>query len=218
VREAPGVVSFHVGGRHLDRLAAEGGQFFHLRLLTREGWWRSHPFSLSAHPTRRHLRFTIKELGDHTSRLQRVRPGTRVLLEGPFGTFTAARRTRAKVTLIAGGIGITPLRAILERLTGRAGDLTLLYRAATANDVVFGDELRWFTEKRGVDVHLLIGTAIGDDQTDQLGVPALRSLVPDIDRHDVFVCGPPAFLDALGRRLRLVGVPRRHIHCERFDL
>ena len=218
VREAPGVVSLWVRGRHLDRLAADGGQFFHLRLLTRDGWWRSHPFSLSAHPTARHLRFTIKELGDHTSRLQRVRPGTPVVLEGPFGTFTAARRTRPDVTLIAGGIGITPLRAILDTLSGRGGDVTLLYRSATPADVVFAEELRWFEEKRGVKVHHLVGTAIGDDETDQLGVPALRALVPGIDGHDVYVCGPPAFLGALHRRLRHLGVPRRHIHCERFDL
>jgi predicted ferric reductase len=218
VREAPGVVSLYIRGHHLDRLRAEGGQFFHLRLLTRDGWWRSHPFSLSAQPTPRHLRFTIKELGDHTGRLQNVRPGTRVLLEGPFGTFTAARRRHAKVALIAGGIGITPLRAILDTLPARRGDLTLLYRSATPADVVFTNELQWFEEKRGVTVHHLVGIDIGDDRTDQLGVPALRTLVPDIARHDVYVCGPPALLEAVRRRLRHLGVPRRHIHCERFDL
>jgi len=218
VREAPGVVSLHIRGRHLDRLNAQGGQFFHLRLLTRDGWWRSHPFSLSAAPTAKQLRFTIKELGDHTRRLQQVRPGTRVLLEGPFGTFTAERRQRAKVALIAGGIGVTPLRAILDTLPANDGDLALLYRSATKADVVFADELRWFEEKRGVVVHHLIGNDIGDDRTDQLGIPALRELVPDIDRRDVYVCGPPALLEAVRRRLRLLGVPRRHIHCERFDL
>jgi predicted ferric reductase len=218
VREAPGVVSLHVRGHHVDRLAAQGGQFFHLRLLTRNGWWRSHPFSLSAQPTAHLLRFTIKELGDHTGRLQRVRPGTRVFLEGPFGTFTAASRTHAKVALIAGGIGITPLRAILDTLPGGSGDLTLLYRSATPADVVFDRELQWFADKRVVTVHHLIGTDIGDDHTDQLGIPALRSLVPDIDRRDVYVCGPPPLLQALRRRLRHLGVPRRHIHCERFDL
>lgn len=217
VDEANGVVSLHVAGRNIPRLDARAGQFFLVRIATRDGWWRAHPFSLSAAPTARHLRFTIKDLGDHTHRLQTLRTGTPVFLEGPFGTFTAARRTRAKVALIAGGIGITPLRAMLDVLPGRPGDLTLLYRSATPRDLVFGDELRWFAEKRGVEVHRLIGADIGDDTTDQLGVPALRKLVPDLARRDVFLCGPPAFLEALHRRLRRVGVPERHIHIERFD-
>ena len=87
--EAPGVVSIYLSGRDLDALDAQSGQFFLWRFLTPDRWWKAHPFSLSAAPTKRGLRITVKDLGDDTHALQHVRPGTRVFAEGPYGTFTA---------------------------------------------------------------------------------------------------------------------------------
>ena len=46
----------------------------------------------------------------------------------------------------------------------------------------------------------------------------LRELVPDLDDRDVFVCGPPAMAQAIARNVRSAGVPRRHVHTERFAL
>ena len=69
-QEAPGVVSVVCRGRHLDRLAVSGGQFFHWHFLTREMWWQGHPYSLSALPRPPYIRVTIKGLGDQS----RARP------------------------------------------------------------------------------------------------------------------------------------------------
>jgi ferredoxin-NADP reductase len=172
---------------------------------------------LSAAPNARFLRITVKDLGDDTGRIQRLRPGVRVFAEGPYGTFTARRRTRRRVAMIAGGIGVTPLRALLEALPGRPGDITMLYRTATEGDIAFRTELAELAKRRGVQLHTLVGTQIGDDRTDQLGVQALRTFVPDIAQRDVYLCGPPAMLAAVGRRLRTLGVPKKHVHFERFD-
>ena len=211
------MVSVYIGGRDLDRIDAQAGQFFLWRFLTGTGWAKAHPFSLSAAPNGRFLRITVKVLGDDTHRIQRLRNGVRVFAEGPYGTFTADRRTRRRVALIAGGIGITPLRALLEALPIAPGDATLLYRAATEGDIAFRQELTTLSERRGIQIHELVGPEIGDDRTDRLGVPALRALIPDIAERDVYVCGPPAMLDALRRRLRVLGVPRGQVHFERFD-
>ena len=215
--EAPGVVSIYLTGRDLDLLGAQSGQFFLWRFLTPGRWWKAHPFSLSAAPNKRSLRITVKDLGDDTHTLQYLRPGTRVFAEGPYGTFTADLRTRRKVLLIAGGIGITPLRALLASMPASPGDLTLLYRAVTADEVIFRDELAQLGQRRGVVLHALLGEVIGDDRTDQLGVPAIKQLVPDVESRDVFVCGPPGLVDAVRRRLRLIGVPPAQIHFERFE-
>jgi len=215
--EAPGVVSIYLTGRDLDLLGAQSGQFFLWRFLTPGRWWKAHPFSLSAAPSKRSLRITVKDLGDDTHTLQYLRPGTRVFAEGPYGTFTADLRTRRKVLLIAGGIGITPLRALLASMPASPGDLTLLYRAVTADEVIFRDELAQLGQRRGVVLHALLGEVIGDDRTDQLGVPAIKQLVPDVESRDVFVCGPPGLVDAVRRRLRLIGVPPAQIHFERFE-
>jgi predicted ferric reductase len=215
--EAKGVVSLYVSGRRLAELRGEAGQFFLWRFLTRPGWARAHPFSLSACPNDRFLRITVKDLGDDSHRMQHLRRGTRVFAEGPYGTFTASLRTKRRIALIAGGIGITPLRALLDALPGGPGDLTLLYRVPTKADVAFTNELAALVDRRGVDVRILVGIEIGDDDTDHLGVRALRRHIPDIAERDVYVCGPPAMLDAVRRRLTLLGVPAEQIHFERFE-
>ncbi len=92
--EAPGVISIYVTGRDLDQLAVRSGQYFVWRFLTRDGWWRAHPFSISSAPNGSWLRITIKELGDWSKSLQGVSVGTQVFVEGPYGVLTGARRTR----------------------------------------------------------------------------------------------------------------------------
>jgi predicted ferric reductase len=215
-READGIVSVYISGRNLDQLQAEAGQFFLWRFCAGTGWAKAHPYSLSAPPNARFLRITVKDLGDDTHRVQQLRPRTRVFAEGPYGTFTAERCTRRRIALIAGGIGITPLRALVEALPAGPGDITLVYRAAYKRDIAFGKELRAIAEHRGIELHAVIGPDIGDDHTDRLGVPALQTLLPDIAERDVYVCGPPAMVDAVRRRLHTLRVPRDHIHFERF--
>ena len=213
--EGPGVVSLHLTGRNLDRLRAEPGQFFLWRFLDPRRVLSAHPFSLSAAPDGKSLRITVKVLGDHTARLRGVRPGTRVLAEGPFGTFTeSARRRREKVLLIAGGIGITPIRSMVERMRG---DVVVLYRALGDADLVFRSELDDLAARNRLAVHYVVGDHRGEGAR-LLSPDHLRELVPDAAERDVFLCGPPTMTDVISRNLRTAGVPRRHVHLERFAL
>jgi predicted ferric reductase len=215
VVEAPGVASILVIGDRLDELRAEAGQFFRLRFLHRHGWWQSHPFSLSVAPNSRALRFTVKDLGDHTSELARLAPGTRVVAEGPYGAFTTRRRGRRKVLLIAGGLGITPIRSLFAALPASPGDIALLYRASRADDLVFRSELDELGRRKGADVHYLVGPRT--QRPDPIGPEVLASLVPDAAERDVYLCGPAGMTDATAASLRALGVPRARIHTERFD-
>ena len=220
VPETQGTVSIYFTGRDLDRLRVRSGQYFVFRFLTRDGWWRGHPFSLSSAPNGHWLRITVKALGDDSARLATLPAGTPVFVEGPYGVLTGARRTRPRVTLIAGGIGIAPLRALLESLPGNPGDLTLVYRASHPLDLVFRHELDLLAEHRGARIHYVIGHRGGGHDAladgDPMGPEAIRRLVPDIVAHDVFLCGPTGLMRAVERHLRDLGVPRRHIHAERF--
>lgn len=214
-RENADVVSVYVGGRHLDELDTEPGQFFRWRFLTRDLWWAANPYSLSAPPRRDLLRVTVKVAGAHSAALSALRPGTPVLAEGPYGSFTATRRKHCKVLLLAGGVGITPLRALFETLPGDPGEVTLIYRANTADDLVLRDELDWIARERGATVHYLLGPPRRGNK-DHLSAQRLQRLVPDVRDRDVFLCGPPAMMTAARAGLLEAGVPRRHIHQESF--
>ncbi|MDO0928554.1 ferredoxin reductase family protein [Streptomyces sp. TG1A-8] len=215
VEEAPGIVSVLIGGRKLHRVGAEAGQFFRWRFLAPGMRFSSHPYSLSAAPRPGMLRITVKAVGDHSARLRDLAPGTRVWAEGPYGALTAQRRSRGKVLLVAGGVGITPMRALFETLPGAAGDITLLYRAGTTRDLALWDELAAIAEERGA--RLMYAVNGPDGERPDISAQNLRRKVPDVDRHDVFLCGPPGFARSVYEALRDAGVPARRIHHESFE-
>jgi predicted ferric reductase len=215
-QEAPGVVSIDVTGRDLDRLRATSGQFFRWRFLTRDLWWAANPYSLSAAPRPNSLRITVKDLGQHSAAVMRLQPGTRVAAEGPYGAMTAARRTRRKVLLVAGGIGITPIRALFESLPAGPADITLIYRVRHEADVVFRDELAAIARQRGARLLIVAGRR-RDLGWDPLSAEALTAAVPDIGQHAVYICGPDPMTAAVRRALRAARVPRGRVHCESFE-
>ncbi|MFE6524650.1 ferric reductase-like transmembrane domain-containing protein [Streptomyces sp. NPDC057794] len=211
VPENDDVVSVHLTGRDLDRLPARAGQFFLWRFLTKDRWWQANPFSLSAAPDGRTLRLTVKRAGDGSAALRHLKPGTRVFAEGPYGAFTALHRTRPDALLIAGGVGVTPIRALLEELRGHA---VVIYRVATDRDAVLHDELRDLALARGAELHLVTGPPVPD----RLAPGELARLVPDLTGRDVYLCGPPPMMNAVLGSLRELGVPKAQIHFERFSL
>ncbi|MEV0207450.1 ferredoxin reductase family protein [Streptomyces sp. NPDC050788] len=212
-REAPGVFSVVVRGRDLDELGAQAGQFFRWRFLGAGLGWTSTPYSLSAPPRRDLMRITVKALGDHSAAVALLRPGTRVWAEGPYGSLTADRRTAPKSLLIAAGVGITPLRALFETLPG---EVTLLYRARTAEDLALGGELEAIARWRGAQVRYALNGP--DGSRPDLSPQALRANFPDLAGHDVYICGPHGFARDLYEALRAAGVPDRRIHHESFEL
>jgi predicted ferric reductase len=218
-REAAGVVSIYIAGRQLDRLRAEAGQFMIWRFLDRDRWWQAHPFSLSAAPGGSRLRLTVKRIGDFSGRAATIRPGTPVLVEGPFGGFTPRAASRPKVLLIAGGIGITPLRALAEELADEGRDVCLVHRCRREQDAVFRDELRRLAERPNVRVeYLLSEQRARRGGQDPLSRASLARLVPDAAQRDVFVCGPPAMTRLVELSLQRLGVPAAQVHTEAFRL
>src|SRR3984957_18729872 len=214
--EAPGIVSVLIAGREFDHLRAEPGQFFRWRFLTRELWWQSHPYSLSAMPQPDLMRITVKASGDHSGSLANLRPGTRIIAEGPYGAFTPSLTGR-RILFIAGGVGITPIRAMFAALPKRmSGGITLLYRASHPRDVVFSRELNAIANDRQAALHYLIGSReeLGYDPLD---ADHLQRTVPGLHRYEAYVCGPPGMTQTVVTALRAAGIPSRRIHRESFD-
>ena len=209
--EAPGVVSVICQGRHLDKLPVSGGQFFLWRFLTRELWWQAHPYSLSALPQPPYLRCTVKVLGDSSRALASLRPGTRVAFEGPYGAFTDHARLSDGVLLVAAGVGVTPLRALLEDLP-RDADVVVIARASTQADLVHRAEIAALVEHRNWRLHELIGSR----HKMRLTARTLRHLVPDVAGRDIYICGPAGFGAEVTAAAAGLGVADDQIHIEKF--
>lgn len=200
------------------------GQFAWLTLGPTPFSLQQHPFSFSSsaeEPQR--LSFTIKALGDFTSRLSEVEPGTPVFLEGPCGAFTPDPDPTRELVFIVGGVGITPvmsmLRTFRDRLERRR--IWMIYANVSQETTLFLEEL--LALERSLELSLvLILERPPPDWTGETGylTPAIleRHLPPPDRRRQYFVCGPPPMMDLAERHLRRQGVPMRHILSERFHI
>jgi predicted ferric reductase len=213
VTEGPGITSIIMKGRKLHKLAAEGGQFFSWRFLTRGHALMSHPYSLSAAPTENHLRITVKDLGDHSRSVAFIKPGTRVFVEGPYGAFTAGRATTKHIVLIGGGVGITPVRALLDEFKNGV-EIDLIYRTSRLEDVVLREELDYLEEKSGgtIRVHYLVGSR----REHPMDAQSLEKLVPRIADADIYICGPGPLAESVKAAVAELGVPKNRFHDEAF--
>jgi ferredoxin-NADP reductase/DMSO/TMAO reductase YedYZ heme-binding membrane subunit len=218
--ESSDVVSVYLTGRQLDRLPVRAGQFVNVRFLSRPGWTRANPFSLSMAPNEHTLRITAKALGEGSARLAYLRPGTRVLFEGPYGRLSSRARTQRKIVLAGAGVGITPLRALAEGLEYAPGEAILLQRYTA--EPLFTRELEILAAEKGLQVVQLPGprrtpsSVLGPAASGLPELTGLRRWIPDLAERDVFVCGPSAWTDGVERLALAAGVPGARIHSESF--
>lgn len=209
--EGPGVVSIVLRGRRLDRLAVSGGQFFEWRFLAKGMWWQAHPFSMSALPRPPFLRLTVKAVGDFSAAIANVSPGTKVAIEGPYGAFTAHHRDRQKAVLIAGGIGVTAVRSLLEDLP-RGTEPVVILRATRDEDLVLSSEVSELVRHRKGRLHTVVGARA------TVNLDHLLELVPDLRQRDVYIAGPASFVHHVVATVSRLGVSRSALHYEVYAL
>ena len=216
-RETEDVVSIYISGTKLDKFKFQAGQFVIVRFLVKGLWLEAHPFSLSLPYNGEHLRITVKALGDFTERLKDLNVGTSVMIDGPHGVFTDRQSSSSKAALIAGGIGITPLRAIAESLLKANKEVTLIYSHRYEKDGVFLAELDNLIQIRGLKVfHLISRGEANIGEIGRISRDRIKRYVPDIAKYDVYICGPHAMMNDTKKLLRSLNVPRRAIKQERF--
>jgi predicted ferric reductase len=222
VRESSDTMSLYLTGKHLEKIEAVAGQFYFLRVMTPKQWWRPHPFSMSASPNGEYLRFTIGDRGDDTNMMHKVKVGTPIAIEGPYGLFTEERRTREKVVLIASGIGIPPIRSLAESMAARAGDITVIYRVRDAHDASLLVEMQELCKRRGFTLHVVEGPRgpknswLNDDGSNTPDVARLVLMAPYVSEADVYICGPKVWTESVIKSVRKAGTSNDSIHAEEF--
>ena len=213
VVEGPGLISVIMKGRNLKSLAAEGGQFFGWRFLTRGHFLMSHPYSLSAAPTDNHLRITIKDLGDHSRATRHIKPGTRVFVEGPYGAFTAGRATQPHLVMIGGGVGITPIRALMEEFKNGV-QMDVFYRVSRKEELILTDELDYLEKNANgsIRIHYLVGSR----KDYPMDAEFIKAYAPRAADSDFYICGPEALVETVRKAAADLGVPKNRFHDEDF--
>jgi predicted ferric reductase len=210
--EGHGVVSIYIKGRNITRLNAQGGQFFSWRFLSKDLWYQSHPYSLSAPPTDTSIRITVKALGDSSSELAELKEGTRVFIEGPYGVFKASSARRGRhIVLVGGGVGITPLRAIMEEFPNNT-QIDILYRASTESELVLRKELDEISDRIGARVHYLVGSRT----VHTMSYDYIKKFVPNFEDAEVFICGPEGLVSTVKAAAKEAGIPKNRFHDEAF--
>ncbi|GAA2052832.1 ferredoxin reductase family protein [Leifsonia soli] len=214
VPESEGVSSVWLTGPHVEQLGVRAGNFLLFRFLSWGHLGTAHPYSVSAVPANGYLRITVGAIGDHSTRLPALKPGSLVFAEGPFGRFTADRASRARILLVAGGAGVGPIRALAEELARRGARPVVLYRARSAQHLALLGELQALP---GVTVIPLVGrrSELGYDPLD---VEPLRHLIPDLHDWEAFICGPEGMGERVESSLRALRMPKRFIHREELSM
>ncbi len=213
--EAPDVHSIYLKGRNLKAFRYKPGQFANLFFL-QKGMLFAHPFSFSLPPGGADIRFTIRGAGDFTSRINNLRAGTRVILDGPLGIFTPEIAQTNKFLLIAGGIGITPIRAMIEPLATAGADVVVLYANRTERDIVFKDELLALQRRQPFKLYFFLEQHQSGHEPGRIDGGHIKEYVSDYMERDVYFCGPPAMTEAMHHIVSGLGVPPARIHFEKF--
>ncbi|MDF1523930.1 MAG: FAD/NAD(P)-binding protein, partial [Trueperaceae bacterium] len=170
------------------------------------------PISISGDPARpERLVHTTREVGAVTRAMRRLRPGDAIGVRGPFGTsWPVAAAEGRDVVLIAGGIGLPPLRPALYHVLAhreRYGRVVLLYGARTPEDLLFRDELAAWRASFDLEVHVTVDRATGDWRGN-VGVctPLVQRAPIDPRRTVAMICGPEVMIRAACRELARRGV------------
>ncbi len=228
VPESPGVVSVHMAGPQLSKLQAAPGQFFIWRFRTGPGWTRGHPLSLSAAPTSHGLRVTVGVRGDDGHRIRNLAPGTKVMVEGPYGRLTPDMRSRKALVAVGSGLGIAPLVALLQDAAAHSKSLdrpmTLVRRVSGPEHKPLQKDIDALVDSGYLRVLDLVGPRskagtgwLPSHLGHVPGRKAVKLLVPDIAECDVYVCGAAPWVEAVSADLRSAGVPDDALHIEQFS-
>ena len=217
VEEALGVSSVYISGKKMDKFSFEPGQYANINILSK-GMLYTHPFSFSSSFNGQNIRFTIKNLGDFTAKIHDLKPNTKVVIDGPLGLFVSRLSNRDEYLFIAGGIGITPLRSMIESLSKENKSVVLLYSCKTAEEIIFKNELDEFCRSNpNLKVHFCLSTETPGFEVGRIDKEKIIRLVPDFYSREVYLCGPKPMMDSTVQNLKEIGFSPAHIHFENFS-
>lgn len=204
------------------------GQFGFVRIFGDGISGEEHPFSLTSEPTNKEsISMTIKNLGDWTSEIQQIKPGSKALLTAPYGRFSPLLYKNDKtVVLIAGGVGITPMLSILRYYYGNDKDrkVVLFWGINSMSEMICPGEFAAF-QKEMKNFTLVPVVAKQEDYDGEKGFitnglleRVIGNYIGSMHDAQYYVCGPAVMQSKVIKGLRSKGISKKHIHFESFSL
>jgi NAD(P)H-flavin reductase len=175
------------------------------------------PISITSTPTRPDsLEFAIRDVGTVTHALHNTQPGDQLGMRGPFGNGFPAEEFRGRdVYFIAGGIGLAPLRSLVNFMLDRRtdyGEIDIVYGARTPDLLCFSDEYDSWRKAPHTSLHLTVDTEAPGWEGRVGFVPQIvKELSLPPDNRTVVVCGPPIMIKFVLADLALAGYPDHDI-------
>lgn len=174
-----------------------------------------HPFSYASsdmHPEV--VGFAIKELGNFTSTIGKLQPGTKVYIDGPYGTFDLDHHPDRNYVFIAGGIGSAPVMSMLRTLADRNDErhLQFFYGNPTYDTIIFREELESLQQRLNLDViHVLENPPEGWEGESGFVTKAVleRHLISEFQHCTYFICGPLLMIESVEHALMQLSVSRK---------
>ncbi len=219
VKDSDVSTSVYVGGKNMESFNYSPGQF-NIWAFAQKGFpLQKHPFTISMEPNGKEVRLTAKALGDFTKAIPSLKPGAKAFIEGPFGIFTPDLTDNKNILMIAGGAGITPLRAMIPEMLEQHKNIILLYGNKTVAETMLLAELQKLTENSNFRLINILSEQAGlKAETGHIDAEKIKRLVPDFAQRDAYVCGPPQMIEGITKTLIDLGMPANRIYSERFSL
>ncbi len=189
------------------------GQFLFIRFFGKEISSEPHPFSFSSAPGESSVKIAIKSLGDYTSKVKNIKKGTKAKIEGPYGKFYEVEKGKKEIW-IAGGVGITPFLSMARSLEEITNQIDLYYTVVEKKELIFSEELQWIAD-RNKNFRFFPWHSRENGYLNALKIKELSSGLLDAD---IFICGPLSLMRALKKQFISLGVEKKNIHFEEFNL
>ena len=207
------------------------GQFAFLEVGKKGTREFPHPFTIASSPDSQSLQFSIKAIGDFTTKVKELEPGDKIYIDGPYGVFSFfndfEKDGEGARVCIAGGIGITPFISNLRALRDRKdpSPVTLIWGNKTVDDLPFLEELRSFQELRIVHVFSQYSSldALPPNfeaehvETGFVDGGIIDKYLPEASSFRFYLCGPPVMMKKMKMILKARGVKGPDIRYEKFS-
>jgi len=177
------------------------------------------PFGFASSPLNRdYMELSIKRVGLVTEALHSMSAGSTIWIRGPFGnTFPVAEMEGSKILIIAGGLGLAPLRPLILYMFApenrkKYGSIRMLLAARTTGDFLYRREYAGWAGVENTDISLTIDKP-EDGWDGKVGFPHNLVTEMDIDYKNTYgvLCGPPIMIKAVSNRLLELGMPKNRI-------